>query len=373
MKCTFQGKRLSVFKKTICYAIVLNFSFSLILPPSYAQEIFQLPTPGQMVWLSTGFEPTVLKGMTVHAENPLLFDFIVDRGEQKISQDALKDESTKLVKYFLTALTVPDKDSWVNLSPYEQDRIIPDSLGQTEMGQTMLEQDYILKQLSSSLTNPEKDLGEKFWDQVRARTQKEFGNADVEVSTFNKVWIVPDGATIAEKDGFAYITSSHLKVMLEEDYVAMQNSSVIASSEEAKQSIPSKIASSPSERALSKDTADINKLSSDVFRQVILPQLEKEVNEGKNFAATRQVYQSVVLAAWYKKHLKKVCSAKFTSTRPRWKGLTLPTKILKTKFISSIWKLSKKASITLLGKTLLSAPTNQSRVNIFRVGNEWGT
>jgi len=31
--------------------------------------------------------------------------------------DELKDESRKLIKYFLASLTIPEKDLWVNLSP----------------------------------------------------------------------------------------------------------------------------------------------------------------------------------------------------------------------------------------------------------------
>ena len=29
-----------------------------------------------------------------------------------------------MIKYFFAALTIPDKDIWVNLSPYEKDRMI---------------------------------------------------------------------------------------------------------------------------------------------------------------------------------------------------------------------------------------------------------
>ncbi|MEI8012339.1 MAG: hypothetical protein WCI27_07670 [Candidatus Omnitrophota bacterium] len=36
------------------------------------------------------------------------------------------------------------------------------------------------------------------------------------------------------------------------------------------------------------------------MREIIIPILEKEVNEGKNFARLRQVYNSLILAIWYK-------------------------------------------------------------------------
>ena len=45
--------------------------------------------------------------------------------------DQIKQESNRLVKYFLAAMTIPQDDLWVNLSPYEENRIIPDELGKT--------------------------------------------------------------------------------------------------------------------------------------------------------------------------------------------------------------------------------------------------
>ena len=71
-----------------------------------------------------------------------------------------------MIKYFFAALTLPEKDVWVNLSPYEKDCIVPKATGDTEMGRDMLAQDYILKQLTASLIYPEKDLGKEFWNRV---------------------------------------------------------------------------------------------------------------------------------------------------------------------------------------------------------------
>ncbi len=50
---------------------------------------------------------------------------------------------------------------------------------------------------------------------------------------------------------------------------------------------------------------DVNALGSQIVREIILPALEKEVNEGKNFAMLRQVYSGMILAAWYKRALKE--------------------------------------------------------------------
>src|ERR1700685_4311083 len=138
----------------LIFAFLLN-SFGPI-PMVQAQE-FVLPKPGVMVPLSPEFNPPILKGIKVHPDNPFKFDFILDQGDaytrhpernEGSQQEQLKTESTKLIKYFLAGLTIPEKDLWVNLSPYEKDRIIPTSFGLTEMGRDLLAEDYMLKQIT---------------------------------------------------------------------------------------------------------------------------------------------------------------------------------------------------------------------------------
>src|SRR5271167_4743188 len=113
-------------KKIATIGILLAFLLNSFgpLPLAQAQD-FRLPAPGVMVRLSPPLNPPILKGIKVHPDNPFRFDFILDKGESLLSNDALKDESSKLIKYFLASLTIPEKDLWVNLSPYEKDRIIP--------------------------------------------------------------------------------------------------------------------------------------------------------------------------------------------------------------------------------------------------------
>jgi hypothetical protein len=199
-----------------------------ILPAAYAEEIF-LPAPGSMVHLSPSFSPPILKGIKVYPDNPFLFDFILDNGQNAPVNDT--EEAGKLVKYFLASLTTPENDMWVNLSPYEKDRIVPESFGQTEMGRDLLAQDYMLKQITASLIYPEDELGKKFWDRVYAEAKKKFGTTDIPVNTFNKVWIVPAKAVVYEnpQSASAYVVDSKLKVMLEEDYVALANQKAVRS------------------------------------------------------------------------------------------------------------------------------------------------
>ena len=148
-----------MFKRLIASIIILCFSCSMITIPQVraAEGFLNLPVPGSMVNLSAAYEPTLIKGVTINKDNPFLFDFILDPGNSNLTakDPALKIEANRLIKYFFASMTIPEKDIWVNLSPFEKDRMIPESLGKTELGRDLLAQDYLLKQITASLIYPE--------------------------------------------------------------------------------------------------------------------------------------------------------------------------------------------------------------------------
>ena len=306
-----------ILKRFLCLFIGTAFIFTSIIPASYAQAVFNLPEPGQMVALSEVFAPVVLKGMSIHPEDPLLFDFIVDNGHTGLKGQALTNETTKLVKYFLAGLAVPETDLWVNLSPKEKDRIMADDLSHTDVGRDMLAQDYMLKQITSTLMYPEEDLGRRFWDQVYAETYQKLGHVDVPVDSFNKVWITPDEATVYQNGNKAFVAGAHLKVMLESDYEAakMGDAAAVDATQE---------------------------LAKQVVRDIILPVLEKEVNEGKNFAPLRQVFQSMILAGWYKNALKASLLNQVYSNSNKVDGIDIAEKNAKQKVYAQYMEAYQK-------------------------------
>jgi len=178
--------------RSIAIITLISFIFLTIAGPfnAFADNALLLPQPGSMVNLSPVFTPLMIKGLKIHKDNPFEFDFIVNQGQENLPENQFKEESLRLVKYFLASLTIPEDDLWVNLSPYEKNRITTSELGVTEMGKDLLSQDYILKQLAASLVYPEDDLGKKFWDMVYERVRMQTGGADVPVNTFNKVCYV---------------------------------------------------------------------------------------------------------------------------------------------------------------------------------------
>ncbi|MFH0754033.1 MAG: hypothetical protein V2A70_05650 [Candidatus Omnitrophota bacterium] len=269
-------------------------------PQSLAQSITAvglMPEPGMQVPLSQPYTPAHLKGMVIDVRNPFKYDFIIHRGQVVLSQERKTAEYTKLIKYFLTALAIPDTDQWVNLSPYEQTRMIPDNFGLTEMGRDFLAQDYLLKQISATLANPDTELGKNFWHGVYARAYEKFGTTDVpSVDVISKVWVMPDHATIYEKNDTVYVLDMHLKVMSDRDYLAMKENGIT-------------------------EEDGLSAISNAMIREVIVPAVEKEVNEGKSFAPVRQVYSSMILATWYKRALKESVLNKIYGDRSRVKGV----------------------------------------------------
>ena len=119
----------STLKRNISLIILFAFlANGLFLKPSWAEGLV-LPKPGTMVTLSQAFAPAHLKGMVINPKDPFKFDFIINRGDKELSKTLKQEEYTKLIKYFLAALAVPDEQQWVNLSPYEKNRIIPETFG----------------------------------------------------------------------------------------------------------------------------------------------------------------------------------------------------------------------------------------------------
>jgi len=291
-----------MFKIVLNILILIGFIFASTIGPicpiaCSTEGEFRLPAPGVMVSSSPSFEPPILKGIKIHPQNPFRFDFILDFGDKSLSPGggnvetplmaSLQNESIKLIKYFLASLTIPENDLWVNLSPYEKNRIIPRSFGLTEMGRDLLAEDYMLKQITASLIYPEDGIGKKFWKRVYAEAERKFGTTNIPVNTFNKVWIIPEKAVVYEnsKADTVYVVESKLKVMLEQDYLSLEKHKDIQS------------------KQIRRDA--INGVStSQIVREIVVPELTREVNEDKNFARLRQIYNSLILATWYKKKIK---------------------------------------------------------------------
>jgi len=324
-------------RSTLMYRILSAFiaftflSTMLIFPQrGYAQTLSILPPAGTMISISPSFAPPIINGITIHPEDPLAFDFIIGTGDMQLEGEELNEEARKLIKYFLASLTTPEDELWVNLSPYEKDRIIPEGLGQTEMGRDLLAQDYLLKQLTASLMYPEEDLGKEFWARIYKKAQEQYGTTDIPINTFNKIWIAPDKAVVYEHGSSVFVVETHLKVMLEEDFVALQKNLGIE-----KYGLDS----------YQKENAEvISGVSSEIVREILIPEIEREVNEGKTFANLRQIYNSMVLATWYKTNLKESLLGQIYVDQNKTRGVDVEDKDVKNKIYQQYVESFKKGA-----------------------------
>lgn len=311
-------------KKVVSTLAIVAFLALNLIPNTnvFAQEAIVLPPAGQMVPLSPAFTPAMIKGIKLHRDNPFEFDFIINQGQENLSESQLKQDSLRLVKYFLASLTIPEKDLWVNLSPYEKSRITTPALGVTEMGKDLLAQDYVLKQLTASLIYPEGKTGKEFWSKVYALAEAKYHTTNVPVNTFNKVWIVPQKAVVYENSTSqaAYVLESRLKVMLEEDYLAMHKHEPII------------------------HPFASNDIGSQIVREIVIPELTKEVNEGQNFANLRQITNSLILAAWFKRTLKASILSKLYVDQKKMAGVDIKDKTMTERIFQQYLQAYKKGA-----------------------------
>jgi len=312
-------KKTNLIKKMTALIVLGNFLLATIISPhsAQAQNALDLPMPGTMISPGIRYTPAIMAGMTIHPKNPFLFDFIIDTGDDNLQGEAFKAESQKLINYFLATLAIPDDEMWVNLSPHEKDRIVADSLGATAMGRDMLAQDYMLKQLTASLMYPEEKLGHQFWKKIYEKSQAKFGLREIPINTFNKVWIVPEEVVVYANGVNVFVNKSHLKVMLEEDYLNLKSNQERTTHGLGKTTLT----------ALESMSAE----AKEVIREIIIPAIEKEVNEGEIFANLRQIYHSMILATWYKKNLQESILGKVYINSNKIKGIDLEDKDIKKK------------------------------------------
>jgi hypothetical protein len=95
-----------------------------------------------------------------------------------------------------------------------------------------------------------------------------------------------------EADDRAVITEATLKVMTEEDYLAMQKNNFVG------------VGSKPTRNNGQVTNLPLQGSNTTAMRDIIIPLIEKEVNTGKDFAQLRQLYRSIIMAEWFKKKLK---------------------------------------------------------------------
>ena len=203
--------------------------------------------------------------LTVKARKAGNFEGVVD----------IKKAVEKSLEHLFISLTMHDDAFWVNLNPDEPDRIINSSLANTDLGRIMLNADYRLKEDVASIINPQNSqTGKEFWRRLYEKAQ-ELGAAD-KIPLVTRLWIVPDKAEVYEKQNQLNIIKSRLRVKLEPAYVAQRTT------------------------FKDKREKELQDFTSELMEELVLPQLNKRINEAYSYADLRDVYNALILAHWYK-------------------------------------------------------------------------
>jgi len=171
-------------------------------------------------------------------------------------------EKKLMVEGFLTAVVIPEKDLWVNLRVEQPHRIAPYSLGITELGRTMLEQDYILKKAVSTVMYPDFESGQRFWGRMSF-----YGSgAKFDIRT----WIYPKRTVVIDNGREMFIKIAELDVRQEKLFSNVQG-------------------------------------FEDAAEEIVLPEVKNYVLYDEAFIPTRQVYRAVICGIWFKnKFLKTI-------------------------------------------------------------------
>ncbi len=264
--------------------IPLLLCFLLIFQQSgFAQIAGQLDVSGYLAGLRSSFvqdkfRPLHLRYLAYDSLNNN-FKLLLDQGSLKQSSvQELKDSTQTLLNYFFVGISLPNDSFWVNLRPDSADNIIDDYLAQTDVGKILLEADLQLKKDTAKATSPETAEGKIYWDKLYKKAEELLGQENITIPTLVRPWIVPGEIIIRETANNAYIYKATLKVMLEDDYLKGSNTYNFTD---------------PRLKAL-------NQYSSQLLKERIIPELTREVNTSKRYAALRQVYYSLILAQWFK-------------------------------------------------------------------------
>jgi hypothetical protein len=209
-----------------------------------------------------------------------------DNGSEFINNAAFNN-SRFMLDYFITGLRIPNYLFCVNLRPDEPENIINFELSRTEVGRIILEADLQLKKIAARLTSLNTQIGMQYWEKIYKKAAELFSIEELDnltIPSFVRPWIVPSEIIIRETPNSVYVYKAVLKVMLEDDYL---------------------------NNSLKQDFGDLRKMelnqySAQIFRELVIPELNKAVNSSAIFAGLRQVYYSLIISQWFKKHLSGI-------------------------------------------------------------------
>ena len=205
---------------------------------------------------------------------------------------------------FMTGLAVHDNKFWVNLNPWEADRIIDKELEQSDVGRIMLEADLQMKKDFSNYENPcTNETGKALWgllekkrealaQQCMSKFPGEVRNIDsIRFRPVTRHWIIPDKVYAYTNGSQIYIINSTLTISSEPiaDHSAF----------ELKDQDIGTLSNGCLEE-LNRSAKEYGEYYKDLNDHMILPYVISDVNSAERYEDLRNVYTALALAQWYK-------------------------------------------------------------------------
>lgn len=256
----------------------------------------KMPDPELILLPSEPFAPMLFKGIKIEKNNPLHFNIRFNVGNDLSKGHHFDMEVSKLMEYLLTAIATPEDEIFVNLAPDENARLLSETLKGTRLGIDLLELDYRLKRLSASLLHPDTESGKEFWPKVFERAAKEVGISELPLCAFQRVWMVPDKATVFKNSVNESNNNYYEQADFIQGFVVERHVKVLSKKENFEK------------YSLYRDSniCKTNDIINDLFEEMIIPIIETEVNEGKNFAEARQIYNCLILSLFIKSNKHEI-------------------------------------------------------------------
>jgi hypothetical protein len=205
---------------------------------------------------------------------------------------------------FMTGLAIPSDKFWVNLNPWEPDRIIEEELSQSEVGRIMLEADLQMKKDFSNYINPcNNEMSNDLWNNLDNKreilVQRCMSKYPGEIQNKNNVnfrpatrlWITPDKIFTYSNDSQIYIINATLTIQSEAD--ANHSSFVIYN-----QNV--RTLSKGCLEELNKSSKEYGEYFKERVDHTVLPSVIADVNYGDKYENLREIYVALALAQWYK-------------------------------------------------------------------------
>lgn len=190
---------------------------------------YDLPHWSKKIELNYGQNTVLIKGIIPDEDDDSKYQVVFNRNA---SERQIKSQ----IDLLLSALTIPDEELWIDLSPDNKISVLSPEMLDSPIGEIFLKSDYLLKQYSSS----------EFIDNVLDETG--------EIAS-KKIWIEPGDVELYRYKTGVYIEDSTLKIRSE--------------------------------------------IKNTVHSQAI-KSIESGVNKSNEFAPLRQLFNAVVLAQWLK-------------------------------------------------------------------------